>query len=166
MRPLVPKGEETERPICATTTQGRQSLDRIRKRKAVQQLSKGLTGRVSIEPHEDEGLAMVFDDTACKRRKSREKVGFVDKNHIELPEGLIPNGIEGRNPSARNPPSVMRHDGRLLSVACIGRMGENEHLHPQRRVPRRETQKASGLPCKHRPHDQCEGHLRCCIRSP
>jgi hypothetical protein len=160
MRPLVPKGEETERPICASPTQGRQSLNRIRKRKAVQQLSKGLTGRVSIEPHKNEGFAMVFNDTPRKGHKSREKMGFVDKNHIELPEGLIPNFIEGPNPSTRDPPSVMRHDGRLLSVACVRRMGENEHSHPQTCVARRETQKASGLPRKHGPHDQCEGHLR------
>jgi hypothetical protein len=166
MRPLVPKGEETGCPICATTTQGRQSLDRIRQRKAVQQLSKGLTGRVSIEPHENEGLAMVFDDTPRKRRKSREKVGFVHKNHIKLPEGLIPNRIEGRNPATWNPSSVMRCDGGLLSVACVRRMRQNEHSHSQRRVPRCETQKASGLPCKHRPHDQCEGHGWSCASSP
>ena len=160
MRPLVPKGEETGRPICASPTQGRQSLDRIRKRKTVQQLSKGAATRISIEPHENERLAMIFDDTARKRRKSREKVGFVHENHIELPEGLIPNFIEGPNSATRNPSAVMRRDGRLLSVACVRRMRQNEHPHSQRCVPRRETQKASGLPCKHGPHDQCEGHLR------
>ena len=129
MRPLVPKGEETGCPIRASPTQGRQSLECIRKRKTVQQLSKGLTGRVSVQSHEKEGLTMVFDDTTRKRNKSREKVGFVHENHIELPEGLIPNFIEGRNPATRNPSAVMRRDGRLLSVACVRRMRQNEHPH-------------------------------------
>jgi hypothetical protein len=158
MRSLVPEGKEAGRSIGAPTTEGRQSLDDISHRNAVQQLSKRLASRVSIESSQHQSLSVVFNNAMRKGNKSREKVSFVHEDNVKLPEDVVVNVIEALDPTAGNPPLVMGDHIVLLAIPSVMRMLENENAHPNARVPCREGQQTGRFARKHRPQDQCEGH--------
>lgn len=140
MRSPVPEGKETGRSIGAPTTEGRQSLDDIGHRNAVQQLSKRLASGVSIESSQHQSLSVVFDNAMRKGDKSREKMGFVHEDNVKLPQEVVVNVIEALDPTAGNPSLVMGDHIVLLSIPSVVGMLDNENAHPNARVPCREGQ--------------------------